>query len=54
MAKFRKTVWAYRCERCGHDWVPRSELTPKICPSCKSVYWDRPKRRRAPAAGAEG
>ncbi len=35
----------YRCERCGHEWVPRDkEHTPRVCPSCKSPYWDRPRQ----------
>lgn len=45
MARFRKTVWAYRCERCDHEWIPRAERTPTICPKCKTPYWDRPRER---------
>lgn len=33
----------YRCERCGHEWVPRKGGTPKLCPKCRSAYWDIPK-----------
>ena len=36
----------FRCERCGHEWVPRNqEHAPKVCPNpkCKSPYWDRPR-----------
>lgn len=35
----------YKCERCGHTWVPRSttEGEPVICPKCKSPYWNRPR-----------
>lgn len=36
-------VQGFRC-RCGHEWLPRQEGTPRICPKCKSAYWDRPKR----------
>jgi predicted Zn-ribbon and HTH transcriptional regulator len=36
-------VTAYRCERCGHQWVPRMAERPVICPRCKSARWDRPK-----------
>lgn len=43
MAKIKMTVWGYRCERCGHEWIPRGQFVPKICPSCKSPYWDRPR-----------
>jgi len=36
----------YRCERCGHEWIPRSstEGMPTICPKCKSPYWNKPRR----------
>lgn len=53
----------YRCERCGHEWVPRGprkenvlrgshgdEQKPALCPNCKSPYWQTPK----PAARAAG
>src|SRR5262249_4828964 len=42
MAKITLTGW--RCERCGHTWVPKSETTgePRVCPKCKSPYWNRP------------
>jgi len=35
----------YKCERCGHTWVPRanSQGEPVICPKCKSPYWNRPR-----------
>lgn len=35
----------YNCERCGHEWVPRSKIDelPTICPSCKSPYWNKPR-----------
>jgi len=39
------TMKAYRCERCGHMWVPRTERKPTICPKCKSPYWDKPRLR---------
>jgi predicted Zn-ribbon and HTH transcriptional regulator len=38
-------IWGYRCERCGHEWVPREKgVEPKVCPHCKSPYWDRPRK----------
>ena len=37
--------WGYRCLRCGHEWLtrkgPRGPIEPKVCPSCRSVYWDQ-------------
>ncbi len=35
----------YRCERCGHEWVPRNkDEYPNVCPKCKSPYWDKPRK----------
>ena len=53
MAVFEKTVTAYRCERCGHEWIPRKEGNPlpTVCPKCKSPYWNKP--RKEPKAVAE-
>ena len=31
----------YRCDRCNHEWVPRKDKLPIICPVCKSPYWNR-------------
>jgi len=35
----------YKCERCEHEWVPRTKIDvdPTICPSCKSPYWNKPR-----------
>ena len=33
-----------KCLRCGHKWYPRSKDKPKVCPHCKSPYWDKPRR----------
>lgn len=44
MAKVPITVMGYRCERCGHEWIPRDfKREPSVCPKCKSPYWNRPK-----------
>jgi predicted Zn-ribbon and HTH transcriptional regulator len=33
-----------RC-RCGHEWLARDpHEKPRVCPKCKSPYWDRPKQ----------
>ena len=43
MGKVQLLVWGFRCERCGHEWVPRDkEQEPRVCPKCKSPYWNRP------------
>lgn len=32
-----------QCKQCGHKWTPRvSEI--RMCPSCKSIYWDRERK----------
>jgi DNA-directed RNA polymerase subunit RPC12/RpoP len=40
------TLKGYLCERCGHKWLPKDETKdkPKVCPKCKSPYWDTPRR----------
>ena len=39
------TVEGFRCLRCGHAWVPNDPAKPpRVCPSCKSPYWDLPRR----------
>lgn len=50
MAKI--TLEGYRCERCGHEWVPREKgKKPKVCPHCKSPYWDTPRKHAGDAKG---
>lgn len=35
----------FRCERCLHEWLPREDARePRVCPKCKSPYWDKPRR----------
>ena len=53
MAKVRLS--GYQCNQCGHIWLPRSEERPLLCPSCKSLRWDKEtpaanKRKKAVAA----
>jgi predicted Zn-ribbon and HTH transcriptional regulator len=38
------TLKGYKCERCLHVWVPRENGRPRVCPKCKSAYWDRARR----------
>ncbi len=44
MPKVKILVWGYRCERCQHEWVPRAEEEPRVCPKCKSPYWNKPRK----------
>jgi len=38
------------CKRCGHGsnpekpWYLRKETEPRICPKCKSPYWNIDKK----------
>ena len=39
-------VRGFKCERCGHEWFPRdNKHEPKVCPKCKSPYWNSPKKQ---------
>ncbi|CAD6513344.1 hypothetical protein NMT12_190029 [metagenome] len=38
----------YECERCKHQWVPRDESIPTVCPKCKSPYWNKPRNTNIP------
>lgn len=49
----KKEVNAFKCLRCNHEWIPRVSMQelegiikdkPRICPSCKSPYWDIPRK----------
>jgi predicted nucleic acid-binding Zn-ribbon protein len=44
MPRIRIEVDGYRCTRCGHEWVPRKSEVPRVCPKCKSPFWDRERR----------
>ncbi|MBS3108351.1 hypothetical protein J4409_00610 [Candidatus Woesearchaeota archaeon] len=47
MALVEITRKGFKCERCGHEWIPNDIKTePTVCPSCKSPYWNKPKRKR--------
>ncbi|KHO47800.1 MAG: hypothetical protein QT00_C0002G0462 [archaeon GW2011_AR5] len=45
MDKVKITLEGYRCARCKYEWVPRLEAYPKVCPHCKSPYWDKPRKK---------
>jgi hypothetical protein len=32
-----------KCLRCRHEWIPNRPVEPKVCPKCKSPYWNKPK-----------
>ena len=33
------------CKRCQHTWLPRRNNLPKVCPKCKSPYWNKERQR---------
>jgi len=35
---------SYTCTRCTHSWTPRRTQSPKVCPECKSPYWNKKRR----------
>lgn len=62
MASITIKETGYRCERCGHEWVPRGprkenrpagslaeDVLPALCPKCKSPYWQT--KRKPPKGG---
>ena len=48
-------IEGYICERCSYRWGSRtgtgfrSDIDPKVCPKCKSPYWNRPRKVDLPA-----
>ena len=39
----KPTLTELECKRCGHIWYPRRPQYPKVCPRCKSPWWDTPR-----------
>lgn len=37
-------VKGWKCDRCGHEWIPRGPKKPIVCPSCMSPYWDMKRK----------
>jgi len=42
--KREKEPRIYKCLRCGHVWVARGDEEPRVCPKCKSPYWNKPRK----------
>ena len=40
-----KKVKQLECKRCGHKWFPRQPEV-RMCPNCKSPWWDVEKEER--------
>lgn len=49
MLKGMVKLWGWRCGRCEHEWLPRNkEEVPRVCPKCKSDYWNKPRKNAMP------
>jgi len=35
-----------KCVKCNHEWYRRIPEKPVLCPSCKSKYWQEPKKEK--------
>jgi len=33
-----------KCNRCGYEWLKRTEGEPKWCPKCISPYWNKERK----------
>ena len=54
MAIIQMTIPRCKCERCRHEWIarrsrnlapgemPKQLPKPRMCPKCKSAWWDTP------------
>jgi len=51
MSKREINVYECRCERCGHNWITRTEDLPVVCPKCKSPYWNKPVNNKSDKNG---
>jgi hypothetical protein len=48
VARVPITVMGFRCDRCGHEWIPRRmEDEPRVCPNpkCHSPWWNQPSKK---------
>lgn len=48
------TLSVMKCLRCTHQWFPRSIELPKVCPLCKSPYWNTPRGTVKPGPRPKG
>jgi len=37
------TIHVFKCSKCNHEWATKRDR-PRMCPRCKSAYWDIPTR----------
>jgi hypothetical protein len=50
MSRVPITVMGFRCERCSHEWIPRGsgDEEPRVCPKCRSPWWNKPRKAMMP------
>jgi len=46
----RVEISQVKCLRCNHTWTPRKRDV-RICPKCRSPYWDVPRSRKIKKKG---
>ena len=46
-----RSVSERRCQNCGHKWLPRVMLKPRLCPKCGASRWDRARPKVKATAG---
>ncbi len=39
--KREESMKKFKCIKCGHEWIPRTEEKPKSCPACKNRKWHK-------------
>jgi hypothetical protein len=42
---YMDVIRLHECKRCGKTWYPRTPELPKICPTCKTPYWNTPRTK---------
>lgn len=46
--KCARPLYNLTCSRCNHMWRSKTGAAPKICPKCKSPYWNRARNPKVP------
>jgi DNA-directed RNA polymerase subunit RPC12/RpoP len=46
------TLPVVRCLKCYHEWSPRRNGRPTLCPECKSRTWDEARKDDKPQRNA--
>ncbi len=50
----KEVIEKVHCEKCGYDWWPKTPGKPRVCPNCKSAWWDIPKKPEDGPPGTGG